>query len=79
MFAWIVLAVITLLLFVIYQRNQAVLKCFLFTGVTGVASMFAVGFMSTGLLSWNLFTVLTAIFTGIPGVAATVLLNHFLI
>lgn len=79
MFAWIVLATVTLLLFVIYQRNQSVLKCFLFTGITGIASLFAVGFMNTALLSWNLFTILTAVFTGIPGVVATALLNHFLI
>lgn len=79
MYAWIILGIVALLSLLLYKKLGSCTKYVIFTAVTGLITLFAVGICSTNLLYFNSLTVCTAAVAGIPGVITTILLNYFLL
>ena len=75
---YVVLLIIFLVMFGFYLRFNSFFKATMFGVTSGLIFMCAILYLKNGLLAFNLFTVLTSIVAGVPGVLSLILLNSFL-
>ncbi|MGI6403189.1 MAG: pro-sigmaK processing inhibitor BofA family protein [Oscillospiraceae bacterium] len=74
----IALLVVGVLLFVVYSRMGRLLRCMLFTAITGLASMGLVWLLGKAFVigvSITPFSLLTAAVLGLPGVLTMLLIQ----
>ncbi len=79
MWTWIILLTLAVLMAAVYMRCKKPLRAMLFGAGGGAVTLGLLGFFTTGLLNWNLFTVLLSLVAGIPGVITAILLGQFLV
>ena len=74
---YIVLAVAFIFMLCFYMRFKNFFKVFLFGAVSGLIALFVLGYFAASYISITVFTILTALIVGAPGVLLLVLFRIF--
>ena len=74
---YVVLAVAFIFMLGFYMRFKSFLRFFLFGAASGLIALFVLGYFAASYISITIFTVLTALVVGAPGVLLLVLFRIF--
>lgn len=75
---WLILLAIFVATLIFAKRTKHFFSCIIFSGVSGLLCLFALGFLLPNCVFLSTYSVCCAIATGIPGVITTVILNFLL-
>lgn len=74
---YVVLAVAFIFMLCFYMQFKNFFKVFLFGAVSGLIALFVLGYFAASYISITVFTILTALIVGAPGVLLLVLFRIF--
>lgn len=74
---YVILTFVFILMLTFYMRFDNFFKVFLFGAASGLITLLVLGYFAASYISFTIFTILTAIVIGAPGVLLLVLFRIF--
>ncbi|MBC5788443.1 pro-sigmaK processing inhibitor BofA family protein [Massilioclostridium coli] len=76
MVVWIVLSLLAIIMVFYYKHRKKPVRSFLLGSISGIAALFVVNGVTSGVLAINYATLAISAILGIPGVATVAIFNQ---